>query len=197
MLAAQDPGGIMRIFERNFRFSCVCSATLAFFFAREGSAHMPEDGPADPPHIPGQNQNGMQVYLRAGLKTHGPGLHDYPQFLADWSKFLTQHGAVVTGSLHAPLAQELDGVAVLVIYKGDAGYLTDADRAALEAFIKRGGGVVSIHDALCGPDPKYFATLVGGAKKHGEVNYTLEANVPYTIVDATSPLLKGVAGLTL
>jgi len=187
----------MRIFERNFRFSWACSAALAVFFAREGSAHMAEGGPAGPPHIPDQNQSGIQVYLRAGLKTHGPGLHDYPQFLADWSKFLTLHGAVVTGSLHAPLAQELDGVAVLVIYKGDAGYLTDADRAALEAFIKRGGGVVSIHDALCGPDPKYFATLVGGAKKHGEVNYTLEANVPYTIVDATSPLMKGVAGLTL
>jgi type 1 glutamine amidotransferase len=137
------------------------------------------------------------VYLRAGLKTHGPGQHDYPQFLADWSKLLTEHGAVVTGSLHAPLAQELEGVAVLVIYKGDAGFLTDADRAALEAFIKRGGGIVSIHDALCGPDPAYFATLVGGAKKHGEVNYTLEANVPYTVVDPKSPLTNAIAGVTL
>jgi len=152
---------------------------------------------AAPPRIPGQNQNGIQVYLRAGLKTHGPGLHDYPQFLADWSKFLTEHGAVVNGSLHAPLAQELEGVAVLVIYKGDAGYMSDADRAALEAFIKRGGGIVSIHDALCGPDPAYFATLVGGAKKHGEINFTLDANVPYTIVDPNSALVKGIAGLTL
>ncbi len=150
-----------------------------------------------PPRIPGQNPNGIQVYLRAGLKTHGPGLHDYPQFLADWSKFLTEHGAVVTGSLHAPLAEELSKVAVLVIYKGDAGYLSDEDRKALEAFIKRGGGIVSIHDALCGPDPAYFATLVGGAKKHGEVNYTLEANVPYTVVDSSSPLMKDIAGVTL
>ena len=154
----------------------------------------PPDGP---PRIPGQNPNGIQVYLRAGLKTHGPGLHDYPQFLADWSKFLTEHGAVVTGSLHAPLAEELSKVAVLVIYKGDAGYLSDEDRKALEAFIKRGGGIVSIHDALCGPDPAYFATLVGGAKKHGEVNYTLEANVPYTVVDSSSPLMKDIAGVTL
>jgi len=153
--------------------------------------------PAGAPRIPGQNPNGLQVYLRAGLKTHGPGLHDYPQFLADWSKLLTEHGAVVTGSLHAPLAQELSNVAVLVIYKGDAGYLGASDREALEAFIKRGGGIVSIHDALCGPDPAYFATLVGGGKKHGEVNYTLEANVPYTVVDSSSPLMKGIAGVTL
>ena len=150
-----------------------------------------------PPPIPGQNVNGLHVYLRAGLKTHGPGQHDYPQFLADWSKLLTEHGAVVNGSLHAPLAQELDGVSVLVIFKGDAGYLSDADRTVLEAFIRRGGGIVSIHDALCGPDPAYFATLVGGAKKHGEVNFTLDANVPYTVVDPSSPLVKGIAGLTL
>src|SRR4051812_25570668 len=150
-----------------------------------------------PPKIPGQNPDGLQVYLRAGLKTHGPGLHDYPQFLADWSKLLTEHGAVVNGSLHAPLAEELNKAAVLVIYKGDAGYLSDADRKALEAFIKRGGGIVSIHDALCGPDPTFFATLVGGAKKHGEVNYTLEASVPYTVVDSSSPLMKDIAGITL
>jgi type 1 glutamine amidotransferase len=150
-----------------------------------------------PPDIPGQNKNGIQIYIQAGLKTHFPGQHDYPQFLADWSKLLTEHGAVVSGSLHAPSAEELKGVAVLVIYKGDAAYLSDESRSALEGFIKRGGGIVSIHDALCGPDPAYFATVVGGAKKHGEVNYTLDANVPYTVVDSSSPLVEGLSGLTL
>jgi len=72
-----------------------------------------------------------------------------------------------------------------------------SDRAALEAFVKRGGGIVSLHDALCGPDPQYFASLVGGGKKHGEVNFTLDANVPYTVVDSASPLMKGISGLTL
>jgi type 1 glutamine amidotransferase len=183
----------MRVSKRNNRLSCVCSAVLAIGSWGLGNAQAPNDAP----RIPGQNQNGIQVYLRAGLKTHGPGQHDYPQFLADWSKFLTQHGAVVSGSLHAPLAQELDGVAVMVIYKGDAGYLSDADRAVLDAFIKRGGGIVSIHDALCGPDPAYFATLTGGAKKHGDINFTLDAHVPYTVVDPASPLMKGIAGLEL
>jgi type 1 glutamine amidotransferase len=166
-------------------------------FWGSGNAQAPVETPTNPPHIPGQNENGIQVYVRAGLKTHGPGQHDYPQFLADWSKLLTEHGAVVNGSLHAPLAQELDGVAVMVIYKGDAGYLSEADRTVLEAFIRRGGGIVSIHDALCGPDPGYFATLVGGAKRHGDINFTLEANVPYTVVDPTSSLIAGIAGLKL
>ena len=180
----------MRGSSRNAQLFCVCSALLVAAFAPPCAAQ-------SAPPIPGQNKNGIQIYLRAGLKTHGPGQHDYPQFIADWSKVLTEHGAVVSGSLHAPLAQELEGVSVLVIYKGDAGYLSDADRAALEAFVKRGGGIVSLHDALCGPDPDYFATLLGGAKKHGEVNFTLDANVPYPVVDSESPLVKGISGLTL
>jgi len=107
----------------------------------------------------------MHVYLQAGLKSHQVGQHDYPQFLADWSKILTEHGAIVDGSLHAPDAAELEEyLNVLVIYKGDAGYMTDGARNALQAFVKRGGGIVSLHDSLCGPDPDYFATLVGGRK---------------------------------
>lgn len=149
------------------------------------------------PRIPGQNLAGMHVYLRAGLKTHGPGQHDYPQFLADWSKILTLHGAVVDGSFHAPTAAELKNTDVIVMYKGDAGFMDAQERADLMAFVKRGGGLVMIHDALCGPDPAEMAMLVGGGKKHGEVNYTLDAKVPYTIVDPASPLMKGFPAMTL
>jgi type 1 glutamine amidotransferase len=144
-----------------------------------------------------QNPNGVRVYLQAGLKTHFPGQHDYPQFLADWSKILTDHGAIVDGALHQPTAEDLEHTDVLVIYKGDDGYMSDSAKSALEAFVKRGGGIVSLHDSLCGPDPAYFATLVGGAKKHGEVNYTLGADIPYTIVDKTNPIMQGVSDMTI
>ncbi len=154
--------------------------------------------PSGTPSIPGQNKAGLHVYLRAGLKTHQIGQHDYPQFLADWSKFLTLHGAVVDGSFHSPTAAELSGTDVIVMYKGDAGYMTDTEKAAIEAFVKRGGGIVTLHDSLCGPDPEYFAnTLVGGAKKHNEINYTLDAPIPYTIVDKESPLMKDMTDMTI
>ena len=65
----------------------------------------------------------LRVLIYAGLKTHAPGQHDYPQFLADWSKILTERGAYVTGGLQFPAARELASADVLVIYKGDAGYL--------------------------------------------------------------------------
>ena len=31
--------------------------------------------------------------------------------------------------------------------------------------MRRGSGLVSLHDALCGPDPEAFAGILGGAKK--------------------------------
>ena len=144
-----------------------------------------------------QNPDGMRIYIWAGLKSHYAGQHDYPQFLADWSKLLTEHGAIVDGALHAPRAADLSKTDVVIIYKGDAGYLTDEEKSDLEAYIKRGGGLVSLHDSLCGPDPAYFSTLVGGAKKHGEVNYTLGAPIPYTVADNGSPIMKGMTNFTI
>jgi type 1 glutamine amidotransferase len=154
-------------------------------------------GPQGPPLPQGQNPNGMRVYIWAGLKSHQPGQHDYPQFLADWSKILTEHGAVVNGALHSPGSGDLERADVVVIYKGDAGYLSDSEKATIEAFIKRGGGLVDLHDSLCGPDPAYLATLLGGAKKHGEVNFTLDAPIHYTVVDKSNPIMKDMSDITI
>ena len=161
--------------------------------AESQAAHLPQIQPRPW----GQNPNGIHVYIWAGLKSHGAGEHDYPQFLADWSKILTEHGAVVDGALHAPSESELARTDVVILYKGDAAYLRNEEKSALEDYVKRGGGLVSMHDSLCGPDPAYFATLVGGAKKHGEVNYTLGAPIPYTVVDSADPIMKGMANFTI
>src|SRR5688572_19529574 len=90
----------------------------------------------------------MICYIRAGLKTHAVGQHDYPQYLADWSKVLTERGAVVDGSLHFPTPIEIANTDVMVMYKGDAGAMTAEEKATLEAYLKRGGGLVSFHDTL-------------------------------------------------
>lgn len=172
------------------------SLLIAVMLSTAAAAQTPPPA-SDVPRIPGQNLAGMHVYLRGGLKTHSPGEHDYPQFLADWSKLLTERGAVVDGSLHAPTAAELANTDVVVMYKGDAGFMTSAERTALRDYIKRGGGLVTLHDPLCGPDPAEFASYVGGAKKHGEVNYTLGTPVPLTVVDRASPIMKGMTDITL
>ena len=139
----------------------------------------------------------IKVYLRAGLKTHAAGQHDYPQFLADWSKLLTERGAIVDGSLHFPTEQELADVDVIVMYKGDAGYMTLGERITLENFLKRGGGLVGIHDAICADDPAWWASIMGGAKKHGETNFTLEAPVTYTFTEPDNAITKGASGFEI
>jgi type 1 glutamine amidotransferase len=78
------------------------------------------------------------------------------------------------------------------MYKGDAGYMTAAEKAALNAFVKRGGGIVTIHDVLCGPDPEYFASIVGGGKKHGETNFSA-GPMSYTLVDKSNPIVQGLS----
>jgi type 1 glutamine amidotransferase len=139
----------------------------------------------------------LRIYIRAGLKTHAQGQHDYPQFLADWSKILTERGALVDGSLHFPTPAEIATTDVMVMYKGDAGAMTPEEKTTLDAYLKRGGGLVSFHDTLCGPDPDHYSTILGGAKKHGQTNYTLEADVPYTIVDTSHPITKGMSNFAI
>ena len=87
----------MRVSKRNSGLYCVCSALGAVCLWGPGIASSSHGSATSALRILGQDPNGIQIYLRSGLKTHGLGQHDYPQFLSDWSKLLTQHGAVVDG----------------------------------------------------------------------------------------------------
>ena len=42
-----------------------------------------------------------------------------------------------------------------------------------------------------------MATLLGGAKKHGEINFTWEAPIPYTVVDKLDPIMEDMSDFTL
>ncbi|MGH9374227.1 MAG: ThuA domain-containing protein, partial [Vicinamibacterales bacterium] len=175
----------------------VAAAVCTSVMAQQPQAPAPPQGQAPQSRAAAPAGPPIRVFIYAGLKTHAVGQHDYPQFLADWSKILTERGAIVSGALQFPSARELANVDVMVIYKGDAGYLGEEDRATLDSFLRKGGGLVSLHDALCGPDPEHFSSIVGGAKKHGEVNYTLEADVPYTIADPSHPIMQGMSSFSI
>jgi mono/diheme cytochrome c family protein/glucose/arabinose dehydrogenase/type 1 glutamine amidotransferase len=136
----------------------------------------------------------LRVFIRAGEKTHNPvsnGLHDYPAFLADWSKILLERGVEVDGALHFPTADELARTDVLVIYKGDGGTCSSQERAALETYLQRGGGLVVLHDGMCSNDPAWFAQVAGGAKRHGEPNYS-PGQLAVRIVDREHPITRGL-----
>jgi hypothetical protein len=73
----------------------------------------------------------LRVFIRASEKTHGPGAHDYPQFLRDWTALLQARGAAATGAMRFPTAEELKRTDVLILYAADG-----ANVAAFSAIIR-------------------------------------------------------------
>ena len=49
----------------------------------------------------------LRIFIRSGEKTHGPGCHDHPAFLKDWTKLLNERGAKATGGDNFPTAEQL------------------------------------------------------------------------------------------
>src|SRR5262245_53127278 len=104
----------------------------------------------------------LRIFLLGGPKTHGPGEHDHPRFVEEWRPLLEQRGAKAEGALRFPTADELARTDVLVMYLAEGGSIHGEERARLEAYLARGGGIVVLHDAVCGDDPQWFKTVVGG-----------------------------------
>src|SRR5262245_51855291 len=92
----------------------------------------------------------LRLFIRGGVKTHGPGQHDHPRFLSEWTKLLTERGAKVEGAMDFPTAAQLEKSDVLLMFAAEAGTISPEQRAYLDKFLKRGGGMVCIHDAVCG-----------------------------------------------
>lgn len=138
----------------------------------------------------------LRVFIRAGKKTHGPGEHDYPQFLADWKKLLSERGASTDGALVFPTTEQLVKADVLLIYSGDAGTMTAVERERLLVFTARGGGLVVLHDGICGNDAEWFKTVIGGAKQHGITNWQ-RGKMELAFAPLNHPITKGVANFTL
>ena len=62
----------------------------------------------------------LRVFIRAGVKTHGPGQHDHPRFLKEWTELLNERGAKADGAMDFPTASQLDATDVLVLYRRTA-----------------------------------------------------------------------------
>ena len=134
----------------------------------------------------------LRVFIRASAKTHGPGEHDYPRFLDDWGRLLNERGAVAEGALAFPTEQQLAKTDVLLVYAADAGSMAEADRANLQVYLRRGGGIVVLHDGLCGRDADWFKTLIGGAKQHGVTNWS-RGKMSLHFLDTRHPITAGLS----
>ncbi|HUS36388.1 MAG TPA: PVC-type heme-binding CxxCH protein, partial [Verrucomicrobiae bacterium] len=140
----------------------------------------------------GQDFKPLRIFIRANTKTHGPGQHDHPRFLEDWTKLLNERGAKATGKIGFPTGAELEKTDVLVFYSQEGGTIAPEDRANLDKFLKRGGGIVAIHDSVCGTDAQWFKTIIGGAWEHGKAKW-LEGEVGMYFVDTEHPITRGIS----
>jgi putative membrane-bound dehydrogenase-like protein len=138
----------------------------------------------------------LRVFIRGGVKTHGPGQHDHPRFLTEWTKLLTERGAKVDGAMDFPTAAQLEKADVLVMFAAEAGTIAPEQRAYLDKFLKRGGGMVCIHDAVCGKDAQWFKTIIGGAWEHGHSKW-YEGELSFYYMDTEHPITKGVSNFEL
>jgi type 1 glutamine amidotransferase len=142
----------------------------------------------------------LRIYLRGGPKTHGPadnGVHDHPGWLREWSPLLESRGAKVAGGLEFPTAEQLESCDVLVMFHQNAGSIQGEQRASVEQFAKRGGGIVVIHDALVAERAaEWFSTLVGGAWDGRTARY-FEGENTYYYVNRDHPITKGAANFKI
>ncbi len=134
----------------------------------------------------------LRVFIRAGVKTHGPNQHDHPRFLKEWTDLLNQRGAKAAGSMEFPTAGQLAAADVLVLFAQDGGNITPDQRAILSPFLMRGGGLVVIHDAVCGRDPEWFKTVIGGAWDYSKTGF-YEGEMAFYYQDHTHPITRGAS----
>lgn len=134
----------------------------------------------------------LRVFLRGGPKTHGPGQHEHALFVDEWKALLAQRGAECDGALNFPDAAQLDRTDVLVIFAAEGASIHGDERARFDAFRARGGGLVVLHDGVCGDDPEWFATVAGGAWKHGKAKY-LEGPTDVHVTNKEHPITRGIA----
>src|ERR1041385_3930928 len=87
-----------------------------------------------------QQEKALRVFIRAGVKTHGPNQHDHPRFLQEWKPLLSERGMKVDGALDFPTVTQLDDTDVLIIYAQDGMKVTGDERSRFEKFLQKGGG---------------------------------------------------------
>ncbi len=138
----------------------------------------------------------LRVFIRSGAKTHGPGAHDHPAFLKDWTALLNERGAKATGGDAFPTKAQLEQTDVLILNAPDAGNIAGEERENLEAFVKRGGGVVAIHAGTVSNDPDWYKTIIGGSWRDGQTKW-LEDDMSLYFTDIENVITKDVSNFDI
>lgn len=139
----------------------------------------------------------LRVFIRSGPKSHGLGAHDHPSFLRDWVPLLNERGAKATGSNEFPTKEQLDQTDVLVLHTDNGGDIKiGEERKNLLEFLKRGGGLVTIHAASVSKDHDWFKNIIGGSWHHGQTKW-LEGPMHLYFTDRENPITKDMSNFEM
>jgi putative membrane-bound dehydrogenase-like protein len=139
----------------------------------------------------------LRVFIRAGKKSHGPGAHDFPQFLKEWVPILNERGAKCEGGMEFPTKEQLDKTDVLILHAQEAGNIKIGDeRKNLMEFLARGGGLVVIHAAAVSKDHDWFKTIIGGSWHFGQTKW-LEAPMSLYFTDHDNAITKDISNFDI
>src|SRR5688572_1537684 len=143
----------------------------------------------------------LRVFIRAGAKTHGPGQHDHPRFLREWTQLLTERGVKAEGAMEFPDAAQLEKTDVLIVHAPDGMKIVGEDREAFEKFLSRGGGVIVIHaGVVAGDQHEWVKKIIGGSWRWASPDLPreratkyLEGEVGLAWLDRDHPISRGMS----
>jgi putative membrane-bound dehydrogenase-like protein len=143
----------------------------------------------------------LRVFIRAGAKTHGPGQHDHPRFLREWTQLLNERGVKAEGAMEFPEAAQLEKTDVLIVHAPDGMKIVGEDREACEKFLARGGGIVVIHaGVVAGDQHAWVKKILGGAWRWASPDLPreratkyLEGEVGLSWIDRDHPISRNMS----
>ncbi len=143
----------------------------------------------------------LRVFIRGGIKSHGPNAHEHERFLKDWKVLLAERGMQTDGAMDWPNSDQLAATDVLVMYAQDGGNATVEQKENLAKFTQRGGGLVVIHTAAVSNDPVWWKSVIGGAWVPGKTKWR-EGPMELKFEDAGNPggpgeIIRGAAGFKM
>jgi type 1 glutamine amidotransferase len=120
-----------------------------------------------------------KVVLVASKQDHGPGQHDYPAWQTNWMKqFGSRPRTHLSTAWEWPSAEQWKTADVMVFYFWNHNW-SEQRYAELDAFQKRGGGLVLIHAAcIADKEPEKLAERIGLAAQPGRTGYL---HTPFTL----------------
>jgi type 1 glutamine amidotransferase len=135
----------------------------------------------------------LNVLLLDAKKDHGPGEHDYPAWKKKWTDLFGKLPKVTVDTAYEwPTDEQLSKADVMICYFWNHDW-SPARYRSLDAYLKRGGGLVMIHSAtIADRAPEQLVARLGlayhpGLKfRHGPLDLKIEAG-------DDEPITRGLA----